>query len=221
MELLDAMKERHSVRSYEDRALDGSVKKAIQKKIDECNTESGLHIQLVSDEPKAFDGLMAHYGKFSGVKNYIALIGKKGSNLDELCGYYGEKLVLYAQQIGLNTCWVGISYSKIPGAFKIDAGEKLTVVIAIGYGNMQGVAHKSKSVESVSKASGDAPDWFIKGIEAALLAPTALNQQKFVFSLENDKVSAKAGLGFYSKIDLGIAKYHFELGAGTDNFKWS
>ena len=98
MELLDAMKERHSVRSYEDRALDGSVKKAIQKKIDECNTESGLHIQLVSDEPKAFDGLMARYGKFSGVKNYIALIGKKGSNLDELCGYYGEKLVLYAQQ---------------------------------------------------------------------------------------------------------------------------
>lgn len=90
------------------------------------------------------------------------MIGKKGSNLDELCGYYGEKLVLYAQQMGLNTCWVGISYSKIPGAFKIDAGEKLTVVIAIGYGNTQGVAHKSKSVKSVSKASGDAPDWFIK-----------------------------------------------------------
>ncbi len=221
MELLDAMKERHSVRSYEDRALDGSVKEAILKKIDECNNESGLHIQLVTDEPKAFDGFMAHYGKFSGVKNYIALIGKKGSNLDERCGYYGEKLVLFAQQMGLNTCWVAMSYSKIPGAFKIDAGERLTVVIAIGYGKTQGVARKSKSRESVSKTSGAAPEWFIKGIEAALLAPTALNQQKFFFVLENDKVSAKAGFGFYSKIDLGIAKYHFELGAGTDKFIWT
>ena len=42
------------------------------------NRESGLHIQLVRNEPKAFDGLVAHYGKFIGVTNYIAMIGKKG-----------------------------------------------------------------------------------------------------------------------------------------------
>ncbi|WP_455715728.1 nitroreductase family protein [Anaerosporobacter sp.] len=221
MELLEAMKQRHSVRSYEDKKLDEAKKAAIQKQIDECNRESGLHIQLVTDEPKAFDGFMAHYGKFSGVTNYIAMIGKKGSNLEELCGYYGEKLVLYAQQLGLNTCWVAMSYSKIPGAFQVDSGEKLTVVIALGYGKTQGVEHKSKTVEKVSKVTATMPEWFKNGIEAALLAPTAMNQQKFTFSLEDDKVSAKPGLGFYSKLDLGIAKYHFEIGAGTNNFTWN
>ena len=65
------------------------------------------------------------------------------------------------------------------------------------------------------------PDWFKNGIDAALLAPTAMNQQKFVFSLNGDVVSAKAGVGFYSKIDLGIAKYHFEVGAGKENFRWA
>ncbi len=59
-----------------------------------CNRESGLHIQLVTNEPKAFAGFMAHYGKFSGVTNYIAMIGKKGPGLDEKCGYYGERMVL-------------------------------------------------------------------------------------------------------------------------------
>lgn len=58
------------------------------------------------------------------------------------------------------------------------------------------------------------PDWFSKGMEAALLAPTAMNQQKFYITLENGKVSAKAGRGFYTKMDLGIVKYHFEVATG-------
>lgn len=58
------------------------------------------------------------------------------------------------------------------------------------------------------------------GIEAALLAPTAMNQQKFMFSLNRGKVSVKAGRGFYTKLDLGIVKYHFAIGAGKDNFEW-
>ena len=178
-------------------------------------------MQLVLDEPQAFDSFMAHYGKFSGVKNYIAIIGKKSANLEEISGYYGEKVVLSAQQLGLNTCWVAMTYSKTKGAFEFREGEKLCCVIAIGYGKTQGVPHKSKTIEKVSKVNGNMPDWFRKGVEAALLAPTAVNQQKFQFALDGNKVSAKAGMGFYSKIDLGIAKYHFEIGANVKNFIWS
>lgn len=221
MELLEAMEKRHSVRSYEDRKIEGEVKKNLQQLIEACNTESGLHIQLVTDEPKAFDGFMAHYGNFSGVRNYIAMVGKKEPGLEEKCGYYGEKLVLYAQQLGLNTCWVALTYSKTKGAFEIGAGEKLCLVISIGYGKTQGKAHKSKTVEAVSNKTETAPEWFTKGIQAALLAPTAMNQQKFTFSLEGNQVSAKAGMGFYSKIDLGIAKYHFEIGSGKDRSIWT
>lgn len=57
-------------------------------------------------------------------------------------------------------------------------------------------------------------------MKAALLAPTAMNQQKFRFTLSGNEVSAKSTGGFYSKMDLGIVKFHFEEGAGRENFTW-
>ena len=219
MDLMEAMRERHSVRSYSDRAVEPEKIKALQDKTDEINAESGLHIQLVCNEPKAFDGFMAHYGKFSGVTNYIALIGKNDDSLPEKCGYYGEQLVLLAQQLGLNTCWVAMSYSKVKTAYEVRSGEKLVVVIALGYGSTQGAPHKSKTVSDVSKANAE-EEWFTKGVEAALLAPTAMNQQKFRFEKKGNTVAASPGFGFYTKLDLGIAKLHFEIGAGKENFSW-
>ena len=220
MELMEAMRARHSVRSYTDRPLPADVVDVLEAEIASCNREGDLHIQLVKDEPQAFGGLMARYGRFSGVKNYLALAGKKGPELEEKCGYYGERLVLLAQSLGLNSCWVAMSYDKSKAACRLDADEKLCIVISLGYGATQGVAHKSKSAEQVMAAKGEAPDWFRAGVEAALLAPTAMNQQKFKFMLEDGAVAAKAGTGFYSRIDLGIVKYHFELGAGRENFRW-
>ena len=220
MSITEAMNTRHSVRQYTDKALGEGVVLALKEEIDACNRESGLHIQLVTNEPKAFDGFMAHYGKFSGVTNYIAMIGKKGPTLEETCGYYGERLVLFAQQLGLNTCWVAMTYSKIKTAFVLSSGEKLCIVIALGYGATQGVPHKSKTIQDVVKAEEPLPGWFQDGVKAALLAPTAMNQQKFTFSLTDNRVSVKEGMGFYAKIDLGIVKYHFEIGAGETGWTW-
>ena len=221
MDILEAMAARHSVRQYKNKPLAPETAAALREQIAACNDESGLHIQLVANEPRAFDGFMAHYGKFSGVTNYIALIGKKDASLEEKCGYYGERLALQAQQLGLNTCWVAMSYTKIKTAFTVDKGEKLCLVIALGYGENQGVPHKSKPFSQVADADEPVPDWFRKGVEAALLAPTAVNQQKFHFTLRSKQVTAKAGTGFYTRIDLGIAKYHFEQAAGKDNFSWA
>ncbi len=214
MEILEAIKKRRSVRQYLDKEIEKDLLSELQTEIDVCNNESGLNIQLVTNEPKAFDSFMAHYGKFSNVKNYIVLVGKKSDELYELCGYYGERLVLKAQQLGLNTCWVALTYKKIPSAFKVGKGEKLALVISLGYGKTQGVARKSKTVKQVSNASSETPDWFNTGVEMALLAPTAMNQQNFKLIYDNGKVIAKAGLGFYTKVDLGIVKYHFEVVSG-------
>lgn len=219
-ELYEAMKSRHSVRRYKDIPLDKGTEEILRAEISACNSESGLHIQLVTDEPKAFDCFMAHYGKFSGVRNYIALVGKKDSDLDKKCGFYGERIVLTAQKAGLNTCWVAMSYKKIPKAFEIGKGEKLAAVIAVGTGANRGVPHRSKDAAAVSNINESSPEWFKAGVEAALLAPTAVNQQKFRFTQKENTVSAKAGIGFYTKMDLGIAKYHFELAAGKENFRW-
>lgn len=221
MELWEAMEQRHSVRAYQNRPIAGEVKEELEAWIAQCNREGGLHMQLILDEPRAFSGGMARYGKFSGVRNYIAVVGPKGPGLEEACGYYGEKVVLKAQQLGLNTCWVAMTYSKIRSAFSVGEGEKLCIVISLGYGKTQGVPHKSKAIEKMAKTDGPAPDWFTSGVEAALLAPTAMNQQKFQFTLTDDKVSVRAGVGFYTKIDLGIVRYHFEAGAGKEHFTWA
>lgn len=217
---MDAIRERHSVRQYLDQPLRPVEIEELTEEIRACNRESGLHIQLVANEPKAFGGFMAHYGKFSGVSNYFALVGRAGADLQEKCGYWGERLVLKAQRMGLNTCWVALTFSKVKSAYTLEGGEKLAAVIALGHGAVQGVPHKSRSMDEVVKAAGPLPDWFRAGMEAVLLAPTAVNQQKFLFTLEGDQVSAQATGGFYSRIDLGIVKYHFEVGAGKERFRW-
>ena len=223
MDLMEAMKARHSVRSYTDEKIEGEVKEKLQAVIDDCNKKSGLNIQLCLDEPKAFTGLMVKYGNIKNVRNYVALVGKKEPGLDEKCGYYGELIILEAQRMGLNTCWIGGSYSKknAKEAANIAPDEKMPLVIAIGYGATQGVPHKSKPIERLSRYEGEMPSWFLAGMEAAILAPTAINQQKFLFTLKGNTVSASAGTGPFSKVDLGIVKYHFEIGAGKDGWKWA
>ena len=220
MELLEAVKNRHSVRSYTDKKIEGEVHKQLQQTIDECNRESGLSIQLCINEPNAFNSMMAHFGKFENVKNYIALVGTKNNDFDEKCGYYGEKIVLKAQQLGLNTCWVAMTYNKGKCAAVAKKDEKLLMVISVGYGVTSGVSHKSKPLNDLCKAEGAMPDWFKKGMEAVQLAPTATNQQKFLLELTGTVVKAKALTGFYNKVDLGIVKYHFEIGAGNGDWKW-
>ena len=113
-DIITAMENRHAVRAYDpEKKIPKEITDKLREKIDLLNSESGLHIQLVTDEPKAFDSFMAHYGKFSGVTDYIALIGRKNDKLNEICGYCGEQLVLLAAQLGLDSCWVAMSYAKV------------------------------------------------------------------------------------------------------------
>lgn len=89
------------------------------------------------------------------------------------------------------------------------------MLIAFGHGETQGAPHKNKPLQAVCNRTENMPEWFLNGMEAALLAPTAMNQQKFFFELFSDsKVNAVCGKGFYTKLDLGIVKYHFEIASG-------
>ena len=238
MTLQEAIEARHSVRAYKAQPLAEDEARRLEEEIAEVNQTGNLHIQLIRNEPKAFQGTLAKYGKFRNANNYLVMAGKRADDLDERIGYYGEHLVLLAQTLGLNTCWVGLSYKKIPDTYVLEEGEVIKAYIAIGYGETQGTGHKIKTVEQVSRSavkslgstenvSETTPSWFKKGVEAALLAPTAVNQQKFSFEYlgMNDgrhQVRAKKGFSVigYTQMDLGIAKYHFEVGAGTGNFDW-
>ncbi|MGN0028239.1 MAG: nitroreductase family protein [Marinilabiliaceae bacterium] len=223
MTLEEAIKARHSVRSYDGRPLSSELKSAIEAQIAVLNGASGLHMQIVTDEPRAFKGF-ASYGSFKGVTNYVVMAGKKSADLGEKAGYYGEKIALMCQTLGLNTCWVGLTYRKVKGAFELGEDEKVVCMIAVGYGTTQGAAHKVKKAKDVSNITDASPEWFRRGVEAALLAPTAINQQKFYFELKDgNKVHASKRFSFagYADTDLGIAKLHFEIGAGKENFEWA
>jgi nitroreductase len=219
MTISEALERRHSVRQFEEKPIDAELVAQLKTEIEAVNRDSGLHVQMFNDEPEAFQANKPSYGQFSGCRNYLAMVGEKG--MDEKIGYYGQQLVLFAQQLGLNTCWVALTYKKGKVAPKIDSGEKLYIIIALGYGKTQGAHHKCKDADAVSDLASDSPDWYRNGMRAALLAPTAMNQQKFKFSRNENKVSVKAGIGFYTKIDLGIVKYNFEIGAGKGNFVWA
>ena len=224
MDILEAMQQRHSVRTYLDKPIEGEVLSALEAEIAACNDEGGLHIQLVVEEPEAFGTGIFKYGQFKGVRNYLCFVGPDNAELGEKVGFYGERIILRAQQLGLNSCWVALTFNKRKTRYECAPGEKLALVASIGYGETQG---KTKSIADVSDAPAGAPDWFEQGVAAALLAPTAVNQQKFHFEyLESSddakpRVRATTARGTQTDVDLGIVKCHFELAAGKDNFDWA
>ncbi len=226
--LLVAIPLRHSVRSYQPKPLSPEAIQALKQAMDQCFRNTPLRIQLVTNEPTAFKGI-ASYGMFQGVENYLIIYKPQEGNWDEQVGYYGEYLVLTAQVLGLNTCWVGLTYKKVSSVFSSPPNYKIACVITIGHGTTQGSLHKKKSIERLSNYSPTSPSWFRQGVEAARLAPSAINQQKFYFQLTNHFsgeglpiIKAQRGYSLigYTKMDLGIAKLHFELAAGKDKFRW-
>ena len=227
MTLTEAIHSRHSVRRYKDTPLPADVIETLLQKISEVNAEGGLHIQLVTDEPKAFKSSL-NYGTFSGVTNYFVGAGQKADDLDERAGYFGEQLVLLAQQLGLNTCWTGLTYQKVAGTYALGEEEKIVCYIALGYGETQGTERKHKSIKEISNASDLTPKWFNKGVEAAQLAPTAVNQQKFFIEYvgikegnrQKVRIKKRFSMMGYTQLDLGIVKLHFEIGADKEMFNW-
>ena len=216
MDIREAIRARHSVRQYKDEQIAEDVREKIEEMIRQCNEESGLHMQLICNDPECFNTLLAHYGRFRNAIHYIAIVGPKDlEKLEEKSGYYGEKVVLYAQQLGLNTCWVAGTYGKSRCRAVLAPGEKIVCVIAVGYGVNEGVKHRNKPVSRICPVrEEEMPAWFRNGVAAAMMAPTAINQQKFRITLEDGEAVITAGRGPMTKIDLGIVKYNFEAGSG-------
>lgn len=210
---IEAIQARHSVRAYQDRRIEPEKADQLQSLIEQVNTEGNLHLQFIENAGKTFHRILSKVMGLSSAPSVIACIGPEDDTLDERIGYYGEKIVLAAQCMGLNTCWAG-TFQKSGVPAEIRAGERLVIVIAIGYGENQGKQHKSKTPEQVSHVLGAGTDWFDFGVKMALRAPTAINQQSFEIQLNEDgSVDFADKGGPFSKVDLGIVKYHFTVGA--------
>ena len=221
MVYMEAIEKRHTVRQYQNKELPLAVIEQLNKRITKLNREYGINISLMTNNTEAFGPIMKLI-RTKGVRNYLVLAGKDEAVIDEKLGYCGTDLMLLAQTLGLNSWWVGGTFKreKVAKIVGIKADEHIIGIIALGYGTNQGKAHKSKDIGEVAAYRGEMPTWFIKGVKAALLAPTALNHQAFKIVGEKNKVSITCDNGVYTNVDLGIVKYHFEVGAGKESFEW-
>lgn len=233
MDDIAAVNRRCSRRKYTDRKIDESIIEQLMASIKKYNSESGLHMQLITGSGEAFDGFRKSYGMFSGVQNYLALVGKSADkDRMEKEGYFGEKFVLEATKLGLSTCWVGTNYDKASCACGVGDDETLDIVIAVGYAQeghslrerfMESVTHRKSKTLPELMACDDAspPDWFMEGMKAVQKAPSARNLQPVLFRYQNGVVTASvSGSAERIMVDLGIAKLHFEIGAGGGNWAW-
>lgn len=217
MDMKQAMRERHMVRKYTDKPIPEELADQLNERM--VNAEHGLGIRLMLDDAKGI-GTVMKATLARNVRNYLLLAGPDKPGVDERLGYCGCDVMLYAQTLGLNSWWCGGLYNRSE-ARKNAPGLKTQGVIAVGFGQSAGVPHKSKAATEVARYEGDWPRWFAEGVEALLLAPTAMNRQAFDARGIGDTVSIACDNGAFSEVDRGIGTYHFELGAGKDNFKWA
>ena len=233
MTLSDVVLTRTSQRSYLPDPISPLQREELQKAIDACSQRSGLRLQLVCDRPEPFASLRKSYGVLKGVRNYLVLAGPAADpDLEEKCGYYGEELVLTAGAMGLGTCWVGGTYDRESCLCHLQEGERLVCVAAVGHtpeergGREKLIAlaskRKSKSQSELAGNLSGAPSWFMSGIAAVQRAPSARNRQAYRFTWQKDgtALAQVTGAHEFSMVDLGIAKYHFELGAHGGQWTW-
>lgn len=220
MNIREAARKRHAVKKYTGNAIPVDIVSLLNDKIMKINQSADLDLLLVTGSS---DGL-SNIAKFilsKGVKNYFILAGKKSPDLDEKLGYYGAELMLYSQTLGLNTWWIGGTYNPKSISKYFEPDEIIVKgIIVVGYGEIQGVPHKSKRAEKIATYDGIAPQWFQEGIEFLLYAPTAYNKQDFVVKGSGNMVRLHSESENFGKIEAGIGKYHFEIGAGKENFEW-
>lgn len=222
---VETIRERHSVREYDGKPLTQDKFDALGAVVEECARESGLDIQLVGDNPEVFN-VIARFGLIRRCFTHVAFVvddAKAGDvAADEAIGYWGQKIVLAAQDMGLNTCWCALCSCKKSRAVVVP-GKKIRLVIAVGHGKTQGFSRKTKSVEALSSVEcAKAPAWFAVAMEAAQLAPTAMNNQNFKITLLSDgkTVRIDAPQSGLNVIDEGIVRCNFEIAANESGADW-
>ena len=202
-----AMHERHMVRKYLDKPIPADIVETLNDRIRKLNNDHGIEMKLITEDKSAFSTVVR------------LILGKEADDLSEKLGYASADIMLFAQTLGLNTWWVGGTFNRGIQS-QVSPDDKVIGVVAIGYGATQGIPHKSKKPEEVSSYIGETPKWFKDGITAALLAPTALNRQPFNIIGDGNRVAITCEGGIFAGANLGLVKYHFEIGAGKENFEW-
>ena len=216
---------RSSRRVYLNRPVAKEKVEVLKETIEKLNIEGGVSMVWIDDASDAFSGFKKSRGLFKNVRSAVLLKGgKKDAHLFEKLGYYGECIALTATAMDLGSCFVGGTFDKNSDVFSLKKEERMALVLTIGEtGDRKRLRERAihyfihrreKSVEDLYLSYKTPPEWFLRGVKAAAKAPSAKGRQPAYFEYLSGEVR-----GFVSEkewfdiLDLGIAKYHFEIGA--------
>jgi nitroreductase len=228
---------RRSRRRYDSIPLDPSQLNQLQAVCAGFRPYPEARAEIIKDSPdRVLRGVAGSYGKVKGAPALIAFIGDINQRyVNEKIGYTGEGIILEATAMGLGTCWVGGSMffrrglaESIVGASK---SERVFAVTPVGYAVKEfsadervqtgfGMFHRRKPLaEMVSGLDKkEWPGWIKAALEAARLAPSAINRQPWRFYVEPDSItisvnSSPLQWGISKRLDCGIAMLHIEVAA--------
>ena len=232
MDIIEAINTRISCRAYTAQAIAESTVAALRDELDAINAESGFNFQLYGPRE---DGSVIELSAsmFSGEPPmYAAFVAKEDPVEEERLGFYGERFVLKATQLGVSNCWVAGTFNRTTTRVELGPDEVLHDVVPLGYPPAKtplkqktiraGIRARSKKPADMWRGDvpfAEAPEWVQAAIEAVEKGPSAINEQPVVFVRDDagsliraELVQVKTGKEY---TDLGIAKYHFQQVAAS------
>lgn len=231
----EIMKNRHSVRSYENIELSKEVKEKLQAYLDEINNSEGIfggrvRVELVQKYAGEKEVKLGTYGVIKGANYYLAVAYKKSSYDLEDLGFLFEKVILFCTSLGLGTVWLGGTFSKgnFAKALQLKDNEILLIVAPVGI-----EAEKKSIVAKVFGSSSskrkdfsqiffnenfdtpltyEADTVYNEVLEMVRIAPSAVNKQPWRILKEGNNYHIYSeGKSDANRIDIGICMCHFYL----------
>lgn len=242
----ETIRSRKSIRSYEKRPLSQADREAVIAYMAElCQGEmtpfpAQVRMCLLEAKPGTNTETLGTYGVIRGADTFIGVTVKNADYAMESVGYTFEKLVLYAESLGLGTCWLAGTFDRenFAGAIQPADDELFPIVSPIGY-----PAGKKTLVDSVFRKVGKSDQrkqWaelffensfdtpitreqaggYAIPLEMVRLAPSAANRQPWRILHRDDAFHfyrEKNPKGKYpydlQRLDVGIAACHFQMAA--------
>ena len=208
MELYDYIWKRKSVRKYDMTSLDTEQLRQITQFAERMTPlfpNIKIAYDITADVKALFSVKAPHY--------FVISSETKEGHLENV-GFMFQQMDLYLSACGLGSCWLGMT--KPAGK----QHSELPFVIALAFGRPTESPHrkiaelKRKSLSDISSGSDDR-------IDAARVAPSAVNNQGWFFAAENGSIDVfqkkplVSPLERTGKIDIGIALSH--LFVATEN----
>jgi nitroreductase len=237
-----AIEKRRSRRRFDpDLPITPETVAALEKVCSEFTPFPGARSRLVTESyDSVFKGVIGSYGKVKGTQTFIAFIGDMDDQfVQEKVGYTGEAIILEATALGLNTCWVAGFFRPevVTSLIEVNKSEQVLAVTPVGHSREHesweeklmsrfGRSHNRLPLSRLVRGLPDEqrPNWVNVSLEAARLAPSAVNRQPWGFDIQDDGITVFVRTGgpefnVSKRLDCGIAMLHLEVAAMSSGCK--